>query len=205
MATLEKRIYLASRSPRRRELLKQIGVSFEALLLREDLVRGPDVEEAPHSGESPLDYAQRVARSKAEMGWSRVLQRKLRPFPVLAADTIVSLDGEIIGKPDSRAHALETLKKLSGKRHEVHTAVAMCNHDAFEVKLSSTVVEFGELTEAEIKRYIAGGEALDKAGAYAVQGRAAMFIRSISGSYSGVMGLPLFETVQLLRRFGYQI
>ncbi|MEW6314502.1 MAG: Maf family protein [Pseudomonadota bacterium] len=202
---MDKRIYLASRSPRRRELLKQIGVSFEPLLLREDMGRGPDVDESPHSGETAVDYVRRVARAKAEMGWFRVLQRRIRSYPVLTADTTVMLEGEILGKPATREQACEMLKKLSGKRHEVHTAVAMCNQDRLEVRLSSTMVEFGEIQETEIRRYVASGESMDKAGAYAIQGRAALFVKRMEGSYSGVMGLPLFETAELLRLFNYEI
>lgn len=205
MSILEKRIYLASRSPRRRELLKQIGVSFEALLLREDVMRGPDLDEDQRPGETPADYVVRVARAKAEMGWFRVLQRRLLSCPVLAADTTVTVDGEIMGKPSSRENAMAMLRKLSGRRHEVHTAVAVCNQDALETRLSSTMVEFAELNDMEIKRYVASGEPMDKAGAYAIQGRAAMFVRSINGSFSGVVGLPLYETVQLLRQFGHDV
>lgn len=195
------RIYLASRRPRRRELLKQIGIAFEALLLREDLRRGADVDEAPVPGESPESYVSRVARAKAEAGWHRIAARRLLPRPVLAADTAVVLDGEIIGKPADARRAHELLRRLSGRTHHVLTAVAVAREARVETALSISAVEFRDLADGEIRRYVASGEPLDKAGAYAIQGRAAAFVRAISGSYSGIMGLPLFETAELLARF----
>ena len=195
------RIYLASRSPRRRELLQQIGIAFEALLLREDLRRGADVDETLIPGESPESYVSRVARAKAEAGWHRIASRRLLPRPVLAADTTVVLDGEIIGKPADARGAHELLRRLSGRTHQVLTAVAVAREARVETALSISAVEFRELADGEIRRYVASGEPLDKAGAYAIQGRAAMFVRAISGSYSGIMGLPLFETAELLARF----
>ena len=198
---LEQKIYLASRSPRRRELLKQIGVTFELLLVRGDPARGADVNEAVLPGELPRDYACRMASLKAETGWIQVAKRRMREYPVLAGDTVIALDNAIVGKPSSREHAAEILQKLSGKTHEVLSSVALCRDQTAEVLLSVTEVKFRELQEPEIKRYIACGEGLDKAGAYGIQGRAAVFIAGISGSYSGVMGLPLFETAQLLRKF----
>jgi septum formation protein len=201
----EQRIYLASRSPRRRELLKQIGVAFDVLLLREDPSRGEDVDERVMPGEQPADYVTRIARAKAELGWVRVLQRRLRPNPVLGADTSVIIDGETLGKPEGRQDAERMLAKLSGRSHQVLSAVALCYRELVEVRLSSTTVEFRELTEQEIRRYVATGEPLDKAGAYAIQGRGAAFVRSIAGSYSGVMGLPLFEMVELMQHFGFEV
>jgi len=195
------RIYLASRSPRRRELLKQIGIAFELLLLREDLRRGADVDEALAPGESPAAYVSRVARAKAEAGWIRIASRRLQLYPVLAADTTVVLDGEIIGKPADARGAQQLLRRLSGQAHQVMTAVAVAREARVETALSISAVEFRELADGEIQRYVASGEPLDKAGAYAIQGRAAMFVRAISGSYSGIMGLPLFETAELLGRF----
>lgn len=199
----EKRIYLASRSPRRRELLKQIGINFEVLLCRESSARGADVNEAPLEGELPQDYVTRIARAKAETCWKCVMCRKLPHFPILAADTTVGLDGVVIGKPASRERAAEILLKLSGKEHQVFTAVAVAFENEADMRLSESAVTFRELTDDEIRRYIETGEALDKAGAYAVQGRAAAFISAIRGSYSGVMGLPLFETAELLKKYGY--
>jgi len=195
------RIYLASRSSRRRELLKQIGIAFESLLLREELRRGADVDEAPLPGESPAAYVSRVARAKAEAGWIRIASRRLPLHPVLAADTTVALDGGIIGKPADARDAQLSLQRLSGKTHHVLTAIAVARGDRVETALSTSAVEFRELDADEIRRYVASGEALDKAGAYAIQGRAAVFVRAISGSYSGIMGLPLFETAELLGRF----
>ena len=195
-------VYLASRSARRRELLKQIGVSFEILLLREGHGRPADFDETPLPGEAPVDYVQRVALAKVEAGWSRLTQRRLLRFPVLSADTTVEVDGEILGKPADREQAISFLKLLSGKSHQVHTAVAVKFDQQVEVAVSSTVVEFRPLTDAEMRQYVASGEPVDKAGGYAIQGRGAVFIRSISGSYTGVVGLPLFETNQLLARLG---
>ena len=202
MQPIDRHIYLASRSSRRRELLKQIGVNFEVLLLREAPQRAPDFDETSMPDELPVDYAARIARLKVEAGWSRLSQRRLMRFPVLSADTAVAVDNEILGKPVDRDQAIAFLRKLSGRTHHVHTAVALQLEGRLEMAVSSTEVAFRELAEQEIRNYVAAGEALDKAGGYAIQGRAAVFIRSISGSYSGVMGLPLFETAQLLAKFG---
>ncbi|HUX65460.1 Maf family protein [Sulfuricella sp.] len=201
----DKKIYLASRSPRRRELLAQIGVGFELLLLRDDLARGMDVDESPLPGENPHDYVLRVSHAKAEVGWLRVQQRRLPHFPVLAADTAVVLNGRIMGKPANRDAAMEMLLALSGKRHEVLTAVAVANAGRIEQKLSASIVQFGKLTNHAVRRYAMTGEPLDKAGAYAIQGHAAAFIEKIEGSYSGVMGLPLYETAELLASFGIEV
>lgn len=201
----DKRIYLASRSPRRRELLRQIGVSFELLLLREDPRRGPDVNEAPRDGESPADYAFRVARAKAEAAARQTLQRGLRTYPTLGADTTVVLDDAIVGKPDNAQHAAQILRALSGREHQVISAVAIAWRDRIETALSVSTVEFRALSEDEIHGYVRFGEPFGKAGAYAIQGRAAIFIKRIAGSYSGIMGLPLAETAELLRRFDIEI
>ncbi|HSS46696.1 MAG TPA: Maf family protein [Burkholderiales bacterium] len=198
-------IYLASHSPRRRELLKQIGVNFEVVQFREFLARGPDVDEAPLAGEPPENYVKRIACAKTEAGWSCLVQRRLRRFPVLAADTTVVLDGKIIGKPVSRDHVVAMLSELSGREHSVLTAVALKFEDKTDLGLSTTLVRFKQLAEEEVRHYAATGEALDKAGGYAIQGLAAAFVAGIDGSYSGVMGLPLFETAQLLREFGYGV
>jgi septum formation protein len=201
----DKRIYLASRSPRRRELLRQIGISFELLLLREDPRRGPDVNEAVLAGESPADYAARIARTKAELAARQALQRGLRPYPTLGADTTVVLEGAIVGKPDNAQHAAQILRALSGREHEVMTAVAIALRDRVETALCVSTVEFRNLSEDEIHGYVRFGEPFGKAGAYAIQGRAATFIRRITGSYSGIMGLPLAETAELLRRFDIHV
>jgi septum formation protein len=195
------RIYLASRSSRRRELLKQIGVPFEVLLFREHGLRGRDLDEAPHESEAPDAYVQRVARDKAEAGWLRVTQRSLPRFPVLAADTAVCLRDRIFGKPADRPIAIAMLKELSGREHRVLTAVVLKHESTLDVIVNENVVRFRELTDGEIQEYVATGEPYDKAGGYAIQGRAAAFIPEILGSYTGVMGLPLYETASLLRKF----
>ncbi len=197
------RIYLASQSPRRRELLKQIGVHYEILLLRNSPRRIVDVDETPHAGEAPLDYVQRVCRAKAQKGWETLRLRNLPPLPVLAADTTVTLGAEIIGKPDDNAHAAEILRKLSGTQHQVLTAVSMAFEDRLETRLSTTTITFDTLNEDRIRRYLLTHEAHDKAGAYGIQGHAGAFVKHIDGSYTGVMGLPLYETVELLKLFGY--
>jgi septum formation protein len=194
----ERGIYLASRSPRRRELLSQIGVRYHLLLFRERLGERPEVDEAALEGESPAAYVERMARAKAEAGWNRMLQRNLPHAPVLAADTTVALGGRILGKPRDRAEAAEMLAALSGERHEVLTAVALKNHDQVEFALSTSEVLLKKMSAEEIAQYVASGEGDDKAGAYAIQGRAARFIVELRGSYSGVMGLPLYETSLLL-------
>lgn len=201
----EKRIYLASRSPRRRELLKQIGVNFELLLLREDPKRGSDVDETPLPDELADAYALRIAGAKAENAALRVAQRSLPRNPVLVADTTVVLDGQILGKPADAGHAIQMLQALSGCEHKVITVVAMAKLERVETRMSVSTVQFRELSETEIRRYVAGGEPLDKAGAYAIQGRAAVFITRIEGSYSGIMGLPLAETAELLQKFDIEL
>ena len=197
-----KNIYLASRSPRRRELLKQVGVPFEIVMLREDVKRGVDVDESPLPNESPETYALRVACSKAELAAQYMGRRVLPPRPVLAADTTVVCEGRIIGKPADREDAVRMLKSLAGRQHEVITAVALATPARLEKAVSISRVWFKPLSEDEIRRYVATGEPLDKAGAYAIQGRAAAFITRIEGSFSGIMGLPLAETAELLRKFG---
>lgn len=201
--TLEPRIYLASRSPRRRQLLHQIRVSFDLLLFRSGGRADAEVDETPLSGELPQDYVLRVARSKALAAVELIQTRRLIPQPVLAADTTIDLDGELIGKPDNADHALEILRRLAGRRHRVLTAVALADGSRINDVLNESQVRFRPMEGDEIRRYVATGEPLDKAGGYAVQGRAAMFIEEIHGSYSGIMGLPLFETALLLRSFGH--
>jgi septum formation protein len=204
MALHEQRIYLASASPRRRELLKQIGVHFEMIMLRTHPSRAA-FDETPLPAENPRDYVLRIANIKAEMGHTALHMRRLPPYPLLAADTTVTIDGEIIGKPSDMAQAVETLRRLSGKRHEVHTAIALAYGGDVKTKVSSSIVEFAPLDEHTIKNYTITGEPHDKAGAYAIQGRAAAFISRLEGSYSGVMGLPLYETVELLGQFGIDV
>lgn len=198
---IDKRIYLASQSPRRRELLKQIGVSFEVLPLRTIGGRA-DVIEIPRSGESAVDFVQRMAREKAASGWHAVEIRHLLKFPVLSADTLIDFDGEIIGKPADRRDAETMLGRLSGRAHWVHTAVALQRETRIESVLTSSKVEFGPLSATEIRHYLDSGEFTDKAGGYGIQGRAAAFVKHIEGSYTAIMGLPLFETQGLLKQFG---
>lgn len=201
MSVADKSIYLASRSPRRRELLKQIGVPFELLLLRQDLRRGVDVDETPLPDESPGVYALRIASTKATTGMHQIAQRGLPLKPVLAADTSVVFDEQLIGKPEDAEHAARILRTLSGREHQVITAIAVALRDQVETQISVSSVWFRELADAEIRRYVSSGEPGDKAGAYAIQGRAGAFVARISGSYSGIVGLPLAETVDLLARF----
>jgi septum formation protein len=195
---LDRGIYLASRSPRRRELLSQVGVRYHLLLFRSRPESPPDVDESILANEQPDTYVERVARAKAQAGW-RLLRLRNLPFaPVLAADTTVALDGQILGKPADRKEAAEMLAALSGRRHDVFTAVALMRDERIDSAVSRSEVQFKQLSPEEIAQYIATGEGDDKAGAYAIQGRAARFIMELRGSYSGVMGLPLFETGQLL-------
>ena len=195
-------IYLASRSPRRRELLAQFGIPYHLLMFRSRPGPAPELNEDPRPGEAPADYVLRVAREKALSGWSRMLQRRLPPAPVLAADTTVALDGRIFGKPPDRHAAAKILAVLSGRRHEVLTAVALKYEEHLDTALSASEVQFRELSPQEIDAYVATGECDDKAGAYAIQGRAARFIAEIRGSPSGIVGLPLFETARLLEALG---
>lgn len=187
-------IYLASASPRRRDLLRQIGVECQ--------VSPVDVDEAPHPGEAPAEYVLRLALAKARAGHEAV--RRLAPLPVLAADTAVTLDNEILGKPRDRQHALFMMRRLSGRSHKVLTAVALIDGEASS-RLSVSSVTFRPVSDQEILAYWNTGEPADKAGGYAVQGLAAAFIARLEGSYSGVMGLPLFETAELLQQAGIKM
>jgi len=196
--SLERGIYLASRSPRRRELLAQIGVRFHLLLFRSRPGEVVDVDESTLGGETAEAYVERMARAKVEAGWQRMMQRNLPRAPVLSADTTVALDGRIFGKPANREHAAEMLGALSGRSHEVLTAVALKSDDWLESVVSRSEVRFATLSPAQIAEYVDSGECDDKAGAYGIQGRAGRFVVELRGSYSGVVGLPLYETGQLL-------
>lgn len=196
-------IYLASHSPRRSELLKQIGINFRLLLLRDDPRHIADVDETPHANEAASDYVQRICRAKAAAAWESLQFRNLPQAPILVADTTVVLDNIIIGKPRSRHDAIAILRLLSGRQHQVLTAVAVILGKRFELRLSSTEILFAELSDESIERYILSEEADDKAGAYGIQGRAGVFVKRLEGSYSGVVGLPLYETAQILISFGY--
>jgi septum formation protein len=185
-------IYLASGSPRRRELLQQIGVSFQVV--------GADLDETASPGESPLEYVSRLAQAKATVGWER--SRDSSRAPVLAADTAVVLDGRILGKPKGAKDATAMLLELSGRSHDVLTAVALRTTAGIETKVSRSTVTFRSIDPSEARGYWDTAEPSDKAGAYAIQGYAAVFIMDLKGSYSGVMGLPLFETAALLEAAG---
>jgi septum formation protein len=184
-------VYLASASPRRRELLRQIGVSFRLI----DVA----IDESARAGEGAAAYVERLASEKAEAGW-RV--RPAEQAPVLAADTAVIIEGRILGKPTDRADAEAMLGALSGRSHEVLTAIALRDASGAKLRLSRSQVTFRPLSPAEIRAYWDTGEAKDKAGAYAIQGLAAVFIASLAGSFSGVMGLPLYEVAELLEQAG---
>jgi len=202
MKPVDKKIYLASKSPRRRELLRQVGIDFELLLLRSDGPRGPDVTEEVMPGEAPIDYVARVAREKAAFAADLIQKRRMPARAVLAADTTVTIDGAILGKPANANEAVAMLQQLSGRTHQVLTAVAVQYADFTGHVVQSSDVTFGTLTPAAIAAYCATAEPYDKAGAYGIQGTAALFVEHIDGSHSGIMGLPIFETAQLLRQAG---
>lgn len=183
-------LILASSSPRRRELLEQIGVAYR--------VQAVDVDETPLAGESPRAFAERMALAKARAGW----MAQSSGLPVLGADTVVTLDGVILGKPADRDAALHMLGRLSGNTHRVISAVALVHGDREAVRCAETRVRFRTLSPREISDYWDSGEPADKAGAYGIQGLGALFVEHIEGSYTGVVGLPLFETGQLLEAFG---
>jgi septum formation protein len=204
MKPIDRKIYLASKSPRRRELLRQIGVEFELLMLRNDAVRGPDVSELELPDELAADYVARVANEKAAFAWNIVQSRRLTPRPVLAADTTVTIDGKILGKPASREEAIHILELLSGRTHQVLTSVAVHHTQMAEQITQVSDVRFAKLSAASIRAYCATTEPYDKAGGYGIQGLAALFVEHIEGSHSGIMGLPLYETAQLLRQAGLQ-
>ena len=183
---------LASALPRRRQLLDLIGVPH--------VVTPADIDETPRAGEAAGDYVVRLAREKAEAIWARH-----QDLPVLAADTTVVVDDEILGKPESAEDARAMLTKLSGRAHFVHTGIALRTVHGVAVDISSTDVEFATLSDDMIRAYWDSGEPQGKAGAYAIQGLGAVFVSDISGSYTGVMGLPLFETAELLRYHGIRV
>jgi septum formation protein len=201
----DQKIYLASKSPRRRELLRQIGVEFELLMLRDHTSRGPEVTEIVLPGELPENYVSRVAREKAECARQTMFLRKLPVRPVLAADTTVTVDGRILGKPANMAKAVAMLKSLSGRTHQVLTSIAVQHHEDIWQITQRSDVAFAALSDETIRAYCATQEPYDKAGGYAIQGQAAIFIQEIAGSYSGIMGLPLFETAQMLQQAGIRI
>ncbi|BDU58250.1 Maf-like protein [Limnohabitans sp. MORI2] len=202
-------VYLASQSPRRRQLLEQLGIRYELLLADEH--EDAEALEVVLPNEAPRAYVQRVTLLKLEAALARMQRRGLPLAPVLCSDTTVALGKTILGKPDDAKHAAHILGTLSGQTHRVLTSVAMGTLSKAgkplktEQALSVSNVRFAPLTRTQIQSYVASGEPMGKAGAYAVQGRAAAYIEHISGSYSGIMGLPMFETAQLLRVFGFKV
>jgi len=193
-------IYLASQSPRRRQLLEQIGVRLELLLPGD--ADAAEALESECAGEAPVAYVRRVTRLKLDAAVQALHARRLPPAPLLCADTTVALGRRILAKPRDADHAARMLRQLSGGTHRVLSAVALQRGDWRGEALSTSRVRFAVLSDADIADYIASGEWDGKAGGYAIQGRAAAFIEHISGSYSGIMGLPLFETAALLRQAG---
>jgi septum formation protein len=192
-------VYLASQSPRRQELLQQLGIRFELLIA--DAAEDAEALEAELPGEPADLYVQRVTIAKAEAARDRLARRALPAAPLLVADTTVTLDGLILGKPVDAAHALAMLERLAGRTHEVLTALAVIDADGklLPPALSRSQVCFAAASRSALEHYVASGEPFGKAGAYAIQGRAAEFVERIDGSHSGIMGLPMFETAQLLR------
>ncbi|PPE71504.1 septum formation inhibitor Maf [Caldimonas thermodepolymerans] len=198
--TLHDFVYLASQSPRRRQLLEQIGVRYELLL--PDPHEDAEALELPLPREAPLRYVERVTRAKLAAARTRLQRRGGVAAPILCSDTTVALGGRILGKPQDAAEAAAMLHALSGREHRVLTAVALGHGRRTQCLVNVSRVKFAPLSRAEVDRYVASGEPMGKAGAYAIQSQAAAWIERIAGSYSGIMGLPLFETAQLLRRFG---
>jgi len=190
-------IYLASASPRRQELLYQLGLEFQ--------VMPSNIQEVRLPGETPRDYVRRVAADKARAVAEQVWERGLDEQPVLGADTEVVIDGEILGKPRDRSHARRMLAQLAGRSHDVFSALCLLMPNGIQEALSESRVTFAPLMADEIERYVATGEADDKAGGYAIQGRAAGYIRRLEGSYSGVMGLPLYELREAMMRAGLAV
>jgi len=194
-------LYLASASPRRRQLLAQIGVCHEVLLV--PAPPGDDEPQYPH--ESAADYVLRTAREKAQRGQYWMHAQAMPPLPILAADTTVVLNGQVLGKPADRTEAIRMLSALADTQHEVRTAVVLCIAGQLHEEVSVTKVYMRAISRHELERYCDTDEPYGKAGAYGIQGLAAVFIEHIHGSYTGVMGLPLFETAKLLRQAGILI
>jgi len=196
-------VYLASQSPRRKQLLEQLGIKFELLL--PDASEDAEALEVVRPNEKPRTYVQRVTALKLEAALQRLKNRGLTPAPVLCSDTTVAIGNTIFAKPDNAEHAKEMLRQLSGQTHRVLTAVSIGTMRKQSRALSISQVRFADLSKQDIDRYVASQEPLGKAGSYAIQGKAAAFISHISGNYSGIMGLPMFETAHLLREFGFTV
>ena len=193
-------VYLASQSPRRQALLDQIGVAYQVLLPSDPAAA--EALEAVLPQEPALRYVKRVTRLKVQAAMRQIHQQSLPFAPVLCADTTVVVDGQILGKPANARQATDMLRLLSGKAHQVLTAVAIGHNQDIQLALSRSRVKFAPMTSADIQDYVASEEPMGKAGAYAIQGRASAFISHVSGSYSGIMGLPLYETTLLLKQIG---
>ena len=203
-SAIDMQLYLASKSPRRREILQQLGIDFLLLPTQPPALPGlAEVDETPLANEPAHTYVERVTLAKAEYGWQALLRAlpaaDLEAAWVLAADTTVVCQDEILGKPADPQEAAQILRKLAAGTHHVLTGMALQNHRRRLYRVSSSAVQFRALSEAEIALYIASGEALDKAGAYGIQGRAAKFVRHLEGSYTGVMGLAAYELEQMLK------
>ena len=178
-------------------LLEQIGVSFTQL--------AGEIDETPLPGEVASDYVMRMAVEKAQDGWKRVIQQNLPGFPVLAADTSVVIDNDILGKPADADHAYDMLVKLRGRSHQVMTTVSVSDGHKVDTSVSASSVVMAQIPDEQIRAYIATGEPMDKAGGYGIQGLGAVLVERIEGSYSGIMGLPLHKTAELLKGFGVSV
>ncbi|HEC12244.1 MAG TPA: septum formation inhibitor Maf [Acidiferrobacteraceae bacterium] len=187
-------LYLASRSPRRQELLRQMGIEFEVFVV--------DVPEHPAKGETAEHFVTRMAQEKSSAANTQISKQGMVIMPILGADTCVVIDGEILGKPRNRTHGIDMLRRLSGTTHEVMTAVNINADDRDYGVLSLSKVSFDRLSDQDVVRYWDSGEPMDKAGGYGIQGRAAAFISRLEGSYTGVVGLPLFEVSSLFKKIG---
>ena len=197
--------YLASQSPRRRQILDELGAQYKILDLEEGSGDSSDFDETPLANEIAVDYVRRVSLLKARAGWAQVLKLSLDPNPVLSADTTVVFDDLILGKPESRDHAIEMLQRLQSCTHKVHSCVTVKYQDQEDQALSTTEVTLAPLSKSDIVKYVDSGEPFGKAGSYGIQGRAGLFVQKIEGSYTGVVGLPIYETAELLKRFDYDL
>lgn len=189
-------LILASQSPRRKQLLEGLGLKLKCLPV--------DIDESVQAHEKPQAYCERLALEKAQAAF-KLCDDKLNDLPILGSDTIVVFEGEILGKPKDSQQAFEVLKKLSGNRHQVMTAVSVVSAQQNITKTSISWVEFGDITDEQIQNYIKTGEPMDKAGSYGIQGLASIWVKQITGSHSGIMGLPLYETCRILEKFNITV
>ena len=197
--------YLASQSPRRREILDKLHAPYRLLNLIEGPGREADFEETQIPGEKPVDYVKRISTTKADAAWKHLSDNQLQAAPILTADTTVCINDTILGKPNDAQEARLMLEILSGKEHQVLTAINMKNGDNVQQKLSKTTVSMRQITTNEIEAYIKTDEPFGKAGSYGIQGIASIFISHIAGTYSGVVGLPIYETSELMKHFGFSL